>query len=69
MGTYECQIPMPINGKVCGIDYCIADIVAALNASNIKTTMSCCGHGDNDISIIILEDGRKLKIIFEENKL
>jgi len=52
---------MPINGRVFNIDYCIADIVAALNAANIKTVASCCGHGGNDIpSIITLEDGREL---------
>ena len=61
VGTYECQIPMPINGRVRGIDYCIADIVAALNASNIKTVASCCGHNimNGEIS---LEDGRTLII-------
>jgi len=46
IGTHECQIPMPINGRVRGIDYCIADIVAALNAANIKTVESCCGHAN-----------------------
>jgi len=62
MGNYKCQIPMPINGRVQGIDYCIADIVAALNAANIKTVMSCCGHGNDANSIIILEDGREFVI-------
>jgi len=61
VGTYECQTPMPINGRVRGIDYCIADIVAALNAANIKTVASCCGHGRMD-GEITLEDGRKMII-------
>jgi hypothetical protein len=60
-GTYECQIPMPINGRRCDIDYCIADIVAALNAANIKTVASCCGHGEIAASIA-MEDGREIKI-------
>jgi len=65
IGSYICQIPMPIKGRTCGIDYCIADIVAALNASNILTVASCCGHGKD--GIIILEDGRSLIIKKDNN--
>jgi len=59
IGTYKCQIPMPINGQVRYVDFCIADIIAALNAANIKTEASCCGHGKMDGSIL-LDDGREL---------
>ena len=59
MGTYDCQIPMPINGRRQDIDFCIADIVAALNAANISTVASCCGHKKMDGSII-LSDGREI---------
>ena len=59
MGTYECQIPMPSKDRVRGIDFCIADIVAALNAANIVTGASCCGHGKMEARIS-LEDGRDL---------
>jgi len=62
MGDYRCQTPMPINGRLCSIDYCIADIVAALNAANIPTVMSCCGHGDESIARIDLQDGRSLLV-------
>jgi len=62
MGCYECQVPMPIAGRRRDIDYCIADIVAALNAANIVTVASCCGHGDEGIANIVLEDGRVLSI-------
>lgn len=62
MGEYKCQILMPIRGRVQGIDYCIADIVAALNAANIETVASCCGHGDESKAVISLEDGRELRI-------
>ena len=65
MGTYECQVPMPIGGKVRGIDYCIADLVAGLNAANIVTVASCCGHGQVPASIVI-EDGRELSIPIEQ---
>ena len=37
LGTYECQIPMPIKRRIEYIDYCVADIVAALNAANLVT--------------------------------
>lgn len=60
-GEYECQVPMPLNGRSHGIDICIADIVSALNASNIQTIASCCGHGSRD-GIISLSDGRELTI-------
>ena len=62
MGTYMCQVPMPIRGRIQGIDYCIADLVAALNAANIVTVGSCCGHGQMP-GIISLEDGRELRVI------
>lgn len=61
-GIYECQIPMPINGRIHGIDFCIADIVAALNAANITTVASCCGHKKLP-GVISLEDGRELKVV------
>jgi hypothetical protein len=50
---------MPIRGRVRGIDPCIAHIVAALNAANVTTVASCCGHGHRP-GIISLEDGREL---------
>ena len=62
VGSYKCQVPMPINGKRQDIDLCIADIITALNAANIITIASCCGHGKFS-GCISLEDGRELKII------
>ncbi len=59
-GTYEHAVPMAIHGRVRDIDYCVADIVAALNASGIATDASCCGHGEQESSII-LADGRHLR--------
>lgn len=52
---------MPIDGRRRDIDLCIADIVAALNAANITTVASCCGHGKTD-GDVLLKDGRKLVI-------
>ena len=60
--TYENQVCMPLNGKVQCIDHCIHHIVAALNAANVRTTGSCCGHGAVNGNII-LEDGRVLIIL------
>ena len=62
MGEYKCQVPMALNGRRQDIDYCIADIVAALNAAGIATEASCCGHGDESIARIDLEDGRVLQV-------
>ena len=59
--TYEEQVPMPLNGRVRSIDRCIAHIVAALNAANVRTVACCCGHGKMDGNIM-LEDGRILII-------
>jgi hypothetical protein len=52
---------MPLNGKLRCIDWCIHQIVAALNAGGVRTTACCCGHGKND-GRIDLEDGRILII-------
>ena len=59
--TFENQVCMPINGKVQCIDWCIHQIVAALNAGGVRTVASCCGHDKMDGNII-LEDGRVLII-------
>lgn len=62
MGSYECQVPMPLNGRLQSIDYCIADVVAALNAAGLRTLASCCGHGDESRAVVTLADGRDLRI-------
>jgi hypothetical protein len=55
---------MAIKGRRQDVDFCIADIVAALNAANIRTEASCCGHGKRPGSII-LEDGRWVAVTNE----
>lgn len=55
IGTHGCLIPMR------GIEYCIVDIVAALNAAHIITEASCCGH-EKQLGNVVLEDGRWLLI-------
>ena len=67
IGTYEHQIPMPIAGRTRYIDFCIADIVSALNAANIETIASCCGHGEQNSSIL-LADGREIIIKSNDSK-
>ena len=63
MGSYDHQVPMPIGGRIQGIDFCIADLVAALNAANIQTMASCCGRGVHEAGIISLKDGRELIVV------
>jgi hypothetical protein len=43
------------------IDYCISDIVKALQGAGINMRGSCCGHG-KEIGTIGLSDGRRLLI-------
>ncbi len=59
--TFEEQVCMPINGRVQCIDKCISQIVASLNAGNVQTEASCCGHKKIPGSIL-LKDGRCLII-------
>ena len=59
--TYAGQACMPLNGRVCSIDWCIHHIVAALNAGGVETVASCCGHGTRD-GVITLKDGRELAV-------
>lgn len=54
-------VEMPIRQRVVSIDRCIHHIVAALNAANIETLASCCGHGKR-AGIITLADGRELVV-------
>lgn len=59
--TYANQVCMPLNGKVVCIDWCIHQIVAALNAGGIETIACCCGHNKKQ-GRIDLADGRVLYI-------
>jgi hypothetical protein len=59
--TYVNQVCMPLDRKVVCIDWCIHQIVAALNAGGVYTKACCCGHNKID-GRIDLEDGRILII-------
>ena len=61
VGSYDHQVPMPLKGRRQDVDLCLADLVAALNAANIGTAASCCGHGQMPGNIM-LDDGRVLTI-------
>ncbi len=56
VGSHKHTVPMPINGRVKDIDFCLAPIVAALNAANIITVCSCCGHSKLPQTIILEDD-------------
>ncbi len=66
--TLRNQVCMPLNGRVQCIDFCIHQIVAALNAGGIRTVASCCGHGKIP-GRIDLEDGRTLAIANNADQL
>ena len=61
VGSRECSVVLPIRGRAVDVDFCIHDIVAALNANGIETMASCCGHGECD-GRIDLSDGRIIRI-------
>jgi hypothetical protein len=63
IGSYEHTVPMPIKGRRVDVDFCTSDIIAALNAANITTAASCCGHGKM-AGNIMLDDNR---ILWVEN--
>jgi hypothetical protein len=48
--------------KLCPVDYCIADIVEALQKGGINMLSSCCGHKKEE-GFILLADGRTIKIM------
>lgn len=51
------------HAKAIPIDFCVADIVAALNghATQAVTAGACCGHGEGPGGIV-LEDGRVIQV-------
>ena len=68
VATYAGQACLPLNGRVVCVDFCIHQIVAALNAGGVLTVASCCGHGKRP-GRIDLEDGRVLKVVAAEEQL
>lgn len=64
IGTYGCTVPTHAHGKRIDVDRCVADIVAALNAANIRTVECCCGHGSRE-GYILIEDGRVIRIGYD----
>ena len=67
LGSYEHCVDMPLKGRRQGIDICVSDLVAVLNAGNIPTVWSCCGHGKMN-AVIGLEDGRHL-VVMSKNEI
>ena len=57
--TEKVQIP---SGEVV-VDKCLANLVRALNTHDIVTASSCCGHGEHDGFIKVLENGEERLLI------
>lgn len=53
--------PEAIHHKIISIDSCIASIIQALMQAGVYTLASCCGHGKQPGSIILV-DGREIRI-------
>lgn len=64
--TVKLKVPCEVfscnDWNMAEIDQCIAPIVETLNAANIYTMSSCCGHG-KERGYIWLKDGRILIIL------
>jgi len=56
-------VPVVIDGRRHDIDRCIAPYVTALNDAGIKTSISCCGHGEHDGCIMTYYGGEYRLII------
>ncbi len=57
-------IEIVINHKRVKIDKCLVEYVKALNTNGIRTSTSCCGHGEIDGSVVVmLGDEYRLIII------
>lgn len=54
--------------RICGIDACVAPIVAALQSAGVDMRGSCCGHGKR-YGEIALQDGRCLVVLAPEEAL
>lgn len=55
-GHWKHQRPITINGKVESIDSCIVPLITALNCAGLQTIASCCGHGNQPVSVILKDD-------------
>ena len=63
MCEHGTTVPMPIGGRVCDVDACLALVVATLNTiPALATTACCCGHGHMPGSVL-LADGRALVLM------
>ena len=65
-GTYAHTVPMCVNRcKVVEVDFCVAKLVAALEAGGFRPVASCCGHGKMPASVL-LEDRTNVVMLTEE---
>ena len=58
-----------VTGKMeCAVDRCIAPVVQWLNDCGVQTLGSCCGHGNEDATIIIVIDRRQLTLTIKKDE-
>lgn len=67
-GTYEHCVPMCIRNKVVFIDYCVARLVASLEAGGMNPVASCCGHGKIPPSVLLDDDTMILALTQEQGE-
>jgi hypothetical protein len=55
-GTNEHCVPLSVHNKVVYVDYCVARLVAALEAGGMNPIASCCGHGIQPPTVLLDDD-------------
>lgn len=61
MGSYDNQVTLKMpNGKLMGIDKCIASEIKYLWSFGIKTTGCCCGHNTQKGYIGVIDKDKEI---------
>lgn len=63
MGLYKCSVFIDSSDVFC--DACLRSELLYLKSQGVKTTASCCGHGDINKSSIIVESKKSIKKMYE----
>lgn len=64
MCAHSNTVKVKIGDREIPVDRCMSQIVWALNAGGVDTSMSCCGHGEHDGFILLHhEDEYRLLIV------
>lgn len=63
MGEYKCYVYIDSSYDFC--DACLRDELMYLKLQGVKTSASCCGHGDKNKASIIVDSKKSIKKMYE----